>query len=370
MKKVFLFCSFTILLNAAFAQKAKVNSAWNYLKYEEFDKAKAAIDEASTDESSIGLWKTWYYRGLIYQEIHEKNKDKELNAPNALNTAFEAYKKSLEIDSKHDYAEEVIKARMPQIMQTFADSAMAQYTRKDFGNAYENFKTRMNIYYAIKKYVPTMPIDTNATYNAALLADKAGKETESVQYYSQLTAMNYKDAFATLAYKYCKAKDTSKAISSLDAGYKAFPNDINIIYAFINIYSASGKFDKAADKINDAIKLTPNNEMLYVVKGGLLEHQGKDKEAEDEYNKALGLNPNNFDVLKSIGLNIYNQGVKVNKQANEIPAEKQVEYDALIKKRNELLEKSLTYLDKANQIKAGDEEVERPMMRVKGLLKK
>ena len=126
----------------------------------------------------------------------------------------------------------------------------------------------------------------------------------------------------------------------------------------------------AIAKVNDVIKLEPNNEILFVFLGQIYDIMGKPTESAAQYDKAFKINPNNFEVLKAIGVNIFNQAVIVNKQANEVPAEKQAEYDNLIKKRNEILERALTYLEKAYKINPDDEELKTPYNKTKTLLKK
>jgi Flp pilus assembly protein TadD len=156
----------------------------------------------------------------------------------------------------------------------------------------------------------------------------------------------------------------------METGLSHSKGDVNMLKDYINLLYQNRNYSKAAEKINEAIKLEPNNEILYVFLGQIYEQTNKPTEAEEQYKKALQLNPNNYEVVKIIGINLYNQAVKINKDANEIPAEKQAEYDAMIKKRNEVLEKAFPYLEKAKQIKPDDEETTRPYEKTKALLKK
>ena len=71
MKKISVLFALLLSVQMVVAQKAAVQSAINYLRYDDLDKAKAAIDGASTNEGSMGMSKTWYYKGCIYQAIYE-----------------------------------------------------------------------------------------------------------------------------------------------------------------------------------------------------------------------------------------------------------------------------------------------------------
>ncbi|MEY4875400.1 MAG: hypothetical protein RL708_549 [Bacteroidota bacterium] len=189
MKRILLVVSLAMATQLGFAQKQKVNSAWNYLKYEEYDKAKAAIDEAEANEDSKGLWKTWYYKGLIYQTIHEKKLEQQLNAGDALMAAYEAYKKSLEIDPKHDYANEAVN-NIDKVRLEYSNMAFDLYNAKEYEKSFAAFKMRIKIYDLLKIYSPTLPTDTGTIYNVALIADKVKKYDEAIGYYEQLLTFN------------------------------------------------------------------------------------------------------------------------------------------------------------------------------------
>ena len=74
MKKFIVLALALLSFSLSNAQKSKVQTAWNYLKSEDLEKAKQAIDEASTNEASMGMAKTWYYRGQIYQAMFKNAK--------------------------------------------------------------------------------------------------------------------------------------------------------------------------------------------------------------------------------------------------------------------------------------------------------
>ena len=58
--KVFLSFALTMIVIGSFAQKAKVTAAYNYYKepYQQYDKAKEAIDEAAQNEQTSNSEKT------------------------------------------------------------------------------------------------------------------------------------------------------------------------------------------------------------------------------------------------------------------------------------------------------------------------
>ena len=370
MKKIILMAVLALALQVSFAQKSKVSSAWNYLKFEDFEKAKAAIDEASTNEASMNMWKTWYYKGIIYQAIHEKKLEDSLKINDAVTTYYEAYKKSLEVDAKHDYATESNNG-MESASKEFYNKALDFYNAKEYEKSLDAFLMRLKIYDVCRKYNSAAPIDTSTTYNIASTADKIGKTEIAIQHYEKLVQLNYKDAYSLLATDYAKMKDTAKALATLEAGSALYPTDASIIYGFINIYAASLQFEKAISKINDAIKLKPENEMLYIILGNAYEHSEKDADAVASYQKVLDKNPSNYDAIKSIGINLFNQAVKINKEMDVLPNNApQAKFDEITKRRDLVLAKALPFLEQAEKISPDDAELKRPLNRTKSLLGK
>jgi tetratricopeptide (TPR) repeat protein len=370
MKKIILVASFAMLAQITMAQKQKVNSAWNYLKYEEYDKAKAAIDEASANDDSKSLWKTWYYKGVIYQAIHEKKLEQSLSITDAIAVYYESYKKSLEIDPKHDYAKEAIYG-LDVASREYYNRAFDAYNSKEFDKALDAFAMRMKIYDVIKIYSPTLPFDTSTCYNVALIADKVSKYDIAIQNYEKLIPLKYKEAYSLLAADYCRIKDTTKALATLESGSALYPTEASIIYGFVNIYASTHQFEKAISKINEAIKITPDNEMLYIILGTAYEHVEKDADAVTAYTKALEKNPSNYDAVKSIGINLFNQAVKINKEMDNLASNApQSKFDEITKRRDEVLAKALPYLEKAEKLNPEDAELKRPLNRTKSLLGK
>ena len=76
MKKQIITIVAIIITTITFAQNSKVVSAYNYLKYDELDNAKEAIDAASTNASTVNKAKTWYYKGKVYQRLFESDNEK------------------------------------------------------------------------------------------------------------------------------------------------------------------------------------------------------------------------------------------------------------------------------------------------------
>lgn len=343
---------FTIFVSySAVAQKAAVQTAYNYLRYDDLDKAKEAIDGAAVNETTIGYAKAWYYRGWIYQAIFESTKEKfAALKPGSLEEARKSYEKTLELDSKNEFRDDVVK-RLEALASLSLNSGVEMYQREQYAQAYKAFKmsTEINRQHFNR-------LDTLGLYNAALAADKAGDLKSALEDYKKLTAVNYGGAklYSLLSRLYMDQADTTSALATLQEGSRKYPGDGTLITQTLNIYLTSGKDKEAYEQNEAAIKASPSNPVLHYIKGNLADKLGKEEEAVAAYKKAIELKPDYFDAVYNLGAMFFNEGAEMANKANSIPPNKVAEYDAAKKKFEAKFKEALPYLEKAHELNAAD----------------
>ena len=131
MKRLFIG---VIILGTSFAvnaQGAKVLNAYNYMNDNELLKAKAEIEPAIEHPKTKETAKTWYYRGLIYENIYKNSfaNDEKSGEPlypelaaereGAVKTSIESYEKAIAIGSK--------KINMSEVKQHHAEMSKWAY---------------------------------------------------------------------------------------------------------------------------------------------------------------------------------------------------------------------------------------------------
>lgn len=333
------------------AQKAAVQTAYNYLRYDDLDKAKDAIDGAAANESTIGMAKTWYYRGSIYQALFESTKEKFAPLkPGSLAEAIKSYEKTLELDTKNEFRDDVIK-RLDIAGSQMLNSGVDQYKAQNYSEAYKAF----NASYMIgNKYFNRM--DTLALYNAALAADKSGDRATAMADFKKLMDANYggPKLFSMMANMYLDQKDTANALLTINQGRQKYPEDGTLITQGLNIYLTSGRDKEAFDQNEEALKKDPGNPDLYYIKGNLADKLNKREDCIAAYKKAIELKPDYFDALYNLGALFFNEGAEMANKANSIPASKVAEYDAAKKKFEAKFKEALPYLEKAYQLNPDD----------------
>ena len=350
MKRILILLGVILSLNAS-GQKAAVQTAFNYLRYDDLDKAKEAIDGAATAESTIGYPKTWYYRGSIYHAIYESVKPKFAPLkPGSLSEAQLSYEKALELDTKNEFRDDIMK-RLEVVASQSLNNGVDNYKEGKYAEALKSFQASVDI--NKKHYKRT---DTLAIYNAGLAAEKLGDVTTALNNFKILTAANYGGSrlYSIMANMYLEQKDTANALLTINEGRQKFPEDGTLITQGLNIYLSSGKDTEAYTQNEEAIKADPTNAILYYIKGNLADKLGKKEEAVTAYKKSIELKPDNFDAVYNLGAMFFNDGAELANKANGIPANKVAEYEAAKKKFEAKFKEALPYLEKALQLNPTD----------------
>jgi tetratricopeptide (TPR) repeat protein len=339
------------------AQKAKVQTAYNYYKepYQQYDKAKEAIDEAILNEQSKGMPKTWYYRGLIYQSLYKSEKYGSL-CDNCLKTAFESFQKANELDPKNEWADEITHVRIPFLANKVFDSGVNAFKEKRFEQALADFEL-------VHKMSPG---DTSVLLNSAYSAERSGNIEKAKMYYTQLIGMKYSDEniYLSLSNIYKAEKDTLKALSTIKDGRIVFPESMNLMLAEINLLLAMGRNEEATQALDAATKKDPNNENLYLALGSTYDNLANPRDnnrkelpkpknyneyvskAEEAYKKGLSINPDNYELNYNLGALYFNQAAEMANQANAIKSDAEFakakeQYENKFRDAQPYLEKSL-----------------------------
>lgn len=167
--------------------KTKVVSAYNYTNNGQLDKAKKYIDEVLSDACpDTKDWaKTWYYAGNLYLQIQLSKEEKYQKLDtNALQNAYDAYQKAIELDTKKEYYTDMLLS-LYVCGEQFYNKGVESYSNKKYEDAMNYFDKTASIN-ATFGYG-----DSLATYNAALCAEYAGLPDKAIEYYKKLMKINY-----------------------------------------------------------------------------------------------------------------------------------------------------------------------------------
>ncbi len=362
-------------------------SSFNYLKYSELDKAKEQSDFCITCEKSKTDPRVWYYRGMIYQNIHTSKDFKTLDA-DAAEKAFEAYKSALVFnfvdpnlqkldivnnqadlikfitalnDMKTKYVDsemlvDILTNQYPALANIYVNKGVEEYQNtKNYEKAYKYFENSL--------FVSTMSmrIDTPVIYYCALSAQKAKKYDEAKEMFETLIKLEYganikekSGNYFFLADVYKSKNDTTKYISTLKKGIEKYPTESTaLVVELINYYLSTNKSIEALNYLELATKNTPENPTYWFAKGSLYDANLKDPiKAVECYKKSIELKPDYFDPNYNMGAMYYNDGAEMLNKANDITDDKK--YKEAKAKAEAKLKEALPYLEKAHQITPTD----------------
>lgn len=365
MKRTIILLAFIIASASSFAQKGKVTTAQTLKDAGKLDKALEAITVASDAsnpdaEKSLNWPKTWQVRGEIYQAIGQsKDENFKKLTTDPLGEALSAYKKAMELDEKHAI-DKSIKMSLVLLTNDFTNQAVQAFQEENYNKALESFEKilEINNLPVIKADNPNA-VDTVIIFNSALAAYNAEKYDVAVNYYKEAAKYGYNGArtYSLMAAAYQMKKDTTNALNTLKEGFEKFPEENSILESMIQIYMDLNKTEDAMKYLEMAIAQDPSKPRYHFAQGALYEKLGNEQKAIETYKKTIEIDPQFFNAYYNLGALYYNKGVQQIEVANKVPANENARYEAEFKKADEWFGFALPYMEKCNEMQAGDKMV-------------
>ncbi|HIX04100.1 MAG TPA: tetratricopeptide repeat protein [Candidatus Odoribacter faecigallinarum] len=313
---VMLFCA-----TMTYAQKGKVTQASSYFTSGKLDQAKKVIDEAIQHEACVNFDKAYFVKGQIYQAICEsQNADYKKLDPNAVDVAWEAFQKVIELDVKGKYTKRLA-TQYSNLVIDFTNRAIEYYNNDQFAEALAAFKRVLEIENSpILTADAPAKIDTAVIFNAAMTAQKAEQWADAEKYYKEVLKYDYNaaQAYAMLSIVLREEGKEEEALEYLHKGYELYPDNSYMLVELINHYLLGGEPEKAEVYLDAAIKQDPNNASFYRAKGTLYEKLEQPAKAEEMYRKALELDPKDFLAQYNLGNIKLSEVIEFHKKVQDI----------------------------------------------------
>ena len=369
------------------AQTSKRASAFNYLKYDELDRAQETIDQVIKHPKTAKDARSWWYRGQIYQSIYSSKEFKSLSN-NAVTIAFDSYKQALlynfkdpalqtldiennqldqikfqkalmDPNTKYEATEiiiDIVRNRYPVLGNIMVNKGVDQFQKqKDYAGAVQSFERSL--------FVSSMSgrLDTAVIYYTALAAQKDKDYKTSNQYFKKAIEVGYgendkakAEMYIYWANNYLEIQDTVKYLSTLDKGIEKYPNESALMIEKINYYITAGKSNEAKDMLIAATEAEPNNKLLWFNLGVIYEKSKQMEDAEKSYKKCVELDSNYVSGLYGLGIMYFNQGSDSYNESNDIPPTEQKKYDAKLAEGKAKFEQAIPLLEKSHELDPKD----------------
>jgi len=314
MKRIFSYILANLIFFSVLSQNITETDLLNALKSGDAVKAKSLSDKSIEQNNASTDASLWFYRGQIYLALFA-SADKQIQnlSPDALEIAYKAFNKTIELDKAKKYNKESIEA-LQSIATQFNYEGANLFNQQQYEKALSYFENAITI----SKMPAINKIDTIVYYNAALAAEKCNKISLAIDYYEKLKQFKFGGAniYLELGKIYCDNKLEKQGIETFKQGISLYPDEkIKFLNELINFYLKTNNLNEALAYTDEALKYDNNNPSLFFIKGSLLEQSGKENEAEKMYLKALELNPLYQDALYNLGAMYYNRATAIIKKA-------------------------------------------------------
>lgn len=381
MKKTLIMAALVLISAGCFAQKANVKKAKNLALQEtpDFSGARAAINEALTNEETKDLADTWYTAGLIgYQELSKENEKTylgqardEKRAGEAVVESFDYWMKAADLAGQKvldKKGNEVLADKktyallQKKVLEYYKNQELVKYgiylnDQRDFATAYGVFQRHLSIpelslmqNEKLQKEMPKDSIYDQYKYYTAIFAIQAEMHPEAIAVLEEMKDGNYEAITVNqfLYQEYVNVKDTANYVRVLQDAVARFPQEPWFLQNLINHYIFSGQEQEAINYLDEAIAREPNVAQYHLIKGNLNENQKNYEAALADFDRALAIEPTMADAEAGKGRVYYNQAVKMNEDAALIADAK--EYKKALEEMNAMFRQSLPFFEKAHEL--------------------
>ena len=379
MKKTLIMAALVLISAGCFAQKANVKKAKNLALQEtpDFSGARAAINEALTNEETKDLADTWYTAGLIgYQELSKENEKTylgqardEKRAGEAVVESFDYWMKAADLAGQKvldKKGNEVLADKktyallQKKVLEYYKNQELVKYgiylnDQRDFATAYGVFQRHLSIPelslmqdVKLQKEMPKDSIYDQYKYYTAIFAIQAEMHPEAIAVLEEMKDGNYEAITVNqfLYQEYVNVQDTANYVRVLQDAVVRFPQEPWFLQNLINHYIFSGQEQEAINYLDQAIAREPNVAQYHLIKGNLNENQKNYEAALADFDRALAIDPTMADAEAGKGRVFYNQAVKMNEDAALIADAK--EYKKALEEMNAMFRQSMPFFEKAH----------------------
>ena len=233
MRKFFLASALVITAASTFAQK--LDDVQEKISKGKYDEAKEKLDKFMADPKNASNANAYYYKGVINNYLAQTDSTNKLTY-DASTEAFNAYKKTLELDPKNPLMTIDQNIGLFQLFDMNYNRGVKSYNNKNYDSAYAAFKKAVVLQdyirsknFSLTSYTPPA-LDTqllNLTGSSAYLAKN---QDEAIPYFERIVnakikGKEYRDIYAIIAQHYLAKKDDVNASKYLGLGKEVFGDE-------------------------------------------------------------------------------------------------------------------------------------------------
>jgi tetratricopeptide (TPR) repeat protein len=398
MRKTLLLLGILLITVVTYGQKKEIKKAQKAIGSGNFTEALSYINMAegmiSNAESSL---KAQFY--LIKGQAFLGDSNNDLGK---MKSAGDAFQKSLEIESKGKYSDEV-KNQIQNLRAALVNSAIedqkvnnyklaseklyhsysvsmsdtsdlyfaagSSVSAKDYDSALKYYKELLNLgYTGIKKQFFATDTETGEetmfdTKNERDLMIKSKSFNNPIE---KLTESRQNEILRNLTLIYLNKGDNEAASAIIKQAREKNPGDVSLIRAEAEMSYNIGDMERYNVLMEEIVAADPNNPEVYYNLGVGSNKMGDKDKALEYYKKALELDPNYAEALINTASLILEDEGAIIEEMNSLGTSTADynRYDELKEVKNELYRNAIPYLEKAIELRPDNIELVRTLMNI------
>jgi tetratricopeptide (TPR) repeat protein len=311
MRKLFLAAAAAAIATGSYAQK--LEDVQEKISKGKYDEAKEKLDKFfAADPKNVNNANAYYYKGQIHGHLAQTDTTGALTY-DAAKEAFDAYKKTLELDPKNPLMTIDQNIGLFQLFDMHYNRGIKQYNNKNYDAAFTSLQKAIEVQdylkaknFALTSYTPPA-LDTQLINLTASSAFLAKKEDVAVSYFERLAnakvaGPEYKEVYALIAQHYLKKKDDANASKYIGIGKELYKDED--YWLSLEFGDVGNDRDAKLKRYEELLVKYPNNANLaldyaieqfnhtYVWEKKPADYTARQAKLQTALEKAMALNPN------------------------------------------------------------------------------
>ena len=363
MRKLIFLVALTVTAFAVQAQKPE--DATEALDKKKLDKAKEIVDKLTADPNQKNAH-AWLVKAQVYSALATDEKYKEA-IPNALDQAFDAYKKALELNPSDKFILLDFYRTPFVVYELTANKAAKAYQENNYQVAFENYKKVVEYGDYLRgkglsyNNFSVPKVDTGMVFMSGYTAMKLENTEEALKYFKILadakvkSEADYAIPYQFLSYHYKSKKDGENLKKYATLGKELYPKDPYFTSIMIDYARDVNDYPEMFKAYEELIALQPDSIDNYLsFASEMFNYLFKDSETkpadydaiaskiEANAKKALAANYEPYNSNLILAQLYFNQGLDLVTEYDKIKASTKPDD---VKKKNDLKAKAIAKYD-------------------------
>jgi tetratricopeptide (TPR) repeat protein len=332
-----------LLSTAPLATSSSIQYALQAFDQGDLEKAQTIIDELVTDGKHQKQASSWYYRGVIYDQLMRTHIASDAAATYRAE-ALQSYQQALMLSKQASQYHSFAKINLQALCTYYMNRGVQYYKMEAYEEALEQWDIARQI-------DPQSPL---ITLYSAIVAQQREQYEQAWHGYEQYQALGYQDvavyrALANLAINHLK--DSNKARTILQEALQKYPWDVHLLEEYYELLATQHQLEDKQAELQSQLLAAPHQPVYHYQLAYLYAKMNQYEQALDTYQQALARAPRQLEIIIQLATLYYNRGARALNSIIELPEEEfQHTGPTRIEQANQDLQQAAVYWEKARRL--------------------